>query len=83
VNRFFGEKITVSGLITGQDLIEQLKEGIFGDRLFLSCSMLREGEDVFLDDITVLDVEKALQVKVDIVKSSGYDFLNAILKGWK
>ena len=82
-NDFFGENITVSGLLTGQDIIAQLKEKDLGERLLLPINVLRSGEDVFLDDIRVLEVEKALQVKVDIVKSSGYDFLDAILKGWK
>ncbi len=82
-NDFFGENITVSGLLTGQDIIAQLKEKELGERLLLPVNVLRSGEDVFLDDIRVLEVEKALQVKVDIVKSSGYDFLDAILKGWK
>lgn len=82
-NEFFGENITVSGLLTGQDIIDQMKEKEIGERLLLPINVLRSGEDVFLDDIRVQDVEKALQVKVDIVKSSGYDFLDAILKGWK
>ena len=70
VNYFFGEKITVSGLITGQDLIAQLKGKPLGSRLLLPENILRSGEDVFLDDIRVRDVEKALQVPVNIVKSS-------------
>ena len=79
-NLFFGEKITVSGLITGQDLISQLKpEGVFGEHLFLPCSMLREGEDVFLDDITVTDVEKKLGARVTVVQNSGADLVRAIL----
>ena len=82
-NEFFGENITVSGLLTGQDIIGQMKGKEIGERLLLPINVLRSGEDVFLDDIRVQDVEKALQVKVDIVKSSGYDFLDAILKGWK
>ena len=82
-NDFFGENITVSGLLTGQDIIAQLKEKNLGERLLLPVNVLRSGEDVFLDNIRVLEVEKALQVKVDIVKSSGYDFLDVILKGWK
>ncbi len=82
-NDFFGENITVSGLLTGQDIIAQLKGKELGERLLLPQNVLRSGEDVFLDDIRVLEVEKALQVKVDIVKSSGYDFLDTILKGWK
>ena len=72
--------ITVSGLITGQDLIKQLKGQELGDRLLLPCNMLRSGEDVFLDDVTVSELEETLQVKIDIVKSSGQDFIDAVLK---
>lgn len=79
-NEFFGEKITVSGLITGQDLIAQLKGKELGDVLLLPVNMLRSGEDVFLDDITIPELEKALQVKTDIVKSSGQDFIEAVLR---
>ncbi len=79
VNYFFGEKITVSGLITGQDLVAQLKGKSLGDRLLLPENILRSGEDVFLDDLNVGDVEKALQVRINIVKSSGYDFVDTIL----
>lgn len=82
-NDFFGENITVSGLLTGQDIIGQLKDKELGERILLPQSVLRSGEDVFLDDIRLPEVEKALQVEVDIVKSSGYDFVDAILKGWK
>ncbi len=78
-NNFFGEMITVSGLLTGQDLIAQLKDKVLGERLLLPQNMLKSGEDIFLDDITVSDLENALQVSVDIVKSSGQDFLNEIL----
>ena len=78
-NDFFGETITVAGLVTGRDLIAQLKGQELGTRLLLPSVMLRSGEDVFLDDITVGEVEKALQVPVDIVKSSGYDFVNRIV----
>ena len=74
-NDFFGEQITVSGLITGQDLIAQLKDRDLGERLLLPCNMLRSGEDVFLDDMTVDEVENALQVPVNIVKSSGQDLV--------
>ena len=78
-NVFFGESITVSGLITGQDIIAQLTGKSLGGRLLIPQNMLRSGEYVFLDDVTVSQVEKALQVKIDIVKSSGYDFVEAIL----
>lgn len=78
-NDFFGEKITVSGLLTGQDIRTQLTGKELGDRLLLPENVLRSGERVFLDDLTVEDLEKALQVKIDIVKSNGCDFINAIL----
>ena len=80
-NDFFGELITVSGLITGKDLIRQLKGQPLGERLLLPCSMFRSGETVFLDDITLKDVTEALQVEADIVKSSGQDFIDAIIRG--
>ena len=78
-NHFFGETITVSGLLTGQDLIAQLQDKPLGQRLLLPENILRSGEDVFLDDVHVYEVEKALQVPVNIVKSSGYELVNAIL----
>lgn len=78
-NDFFGELITVSGLITGRDLISQLKGKCLGERLLLPCSMFRSGETVFLDDITLEEVTEALQVETDIVKSSGQDFIDAII----
>ncbi len=62
VNEFFGEKITVSGLLTGQDLKKQLTGKELGEQLLLPCNMLRTGYDVFLDDVTVEELEEALQV---------------------
>ena len=78
-NEFFGERITVSGLLTGQDIIGQLQGRRLGGRILLPENVLRSGEDYFLDDVTVGEMEKALQVQVDIVKSSGYDFVHAVL----
>ena len=78
-NDFFGERITVSGLLTGQDIIRQLQGRELGERILLPQNVLRSGEDYFLDDVTVSDVEKTLQVKVDIVKSSGHDFVHTVL----
>ena len=78
-NDFFGEQITVSGLLTGQDIICQLRGKRLGRRLLLPQNVLRSGEDYFLDDVTVEEMEKALQVQVDIVKSSGYDFVHTVL----
>lgn len=79
-NRFFGERITVAGLVTGQDLAEQLAGRELGDALLLPCNMLRSQEDVFLDDMTVGQLKDALQSEIDIVKSSGQDFIDAVLK---
>lgn len=78
-NDFFGEMITVAGLITGQDLQKQLSGQQLGTRLLLPACMFRSGEEVFLDDVTRAEVQTALQVPVNIVKSSGQDLLDAIL----
>ncbi len=79
VNHFFGEQITVTGLLTGQDIIAQLKGKPLGEKLLLSEYILRSGEQILLDDYTVADMENTLQVRIDIVKSSGYDFIQAIM----
>ena len=78
-NRFFGEKITVSGLITGEDLMEQLKGQELGEKLLLPCNMLRSGEDVFLDDRTIEEVSQTLGVEIVIVDESGDDFVKSVL----
>ncbi len=82
-NDFFGEQITVSGLLTGQDIAAQLKGKELGQRLLLPQNVLRSGEEVFLDDYTLGELERTLQVKADIVKSSGYDFVAGILEVFK
>lgn len=79
-NDFFGEMITVSGLITGQDLIAQLKNQKLGERLLIPCNMLRAGENVFLDDITVETVEKELGVPVVVVDEDGASFVRALTR---
>lgn len=83
-NDFFGETITVSGLITGQDLVKQLKDRkdsgeSLGDTLLIPSNMLRTGEAVFLDDLTVSDVEKQLEIKLKAVEPGGRQFIDAIL----
>lgn len=78
-NHFFGERITVAGLLTGRDLTEQLSGKELGEKLLLPCSLLRSGEEVFLDDMTLDGVKNALQVQTDIVKSSGQDLVKALL----
>ena len=79
VNNFFGERITVSGLITGQDLIAQLKGVELGEKLLIPQNMVRQEERDFLDDITVAEASETLQVPIDIVKSSGQDFVDCML----
>ena len=78
-NDFFGERITVAGLLTGVDIINQLKGKELGDRLLLSVNMFRSGEEVLLDDLTRTDIERSLNVKTVIVGQSGYDLVNAIV----
>lgn len=78
-NYFFGESITVTGLITGQDIVGQLKGMDLGEVLLLPINMLRSGENVLLDDMTTTDIENALQVPVDIIKSNGDDLVIKIL----
>jgi len=78
-NDFFGEMITVAGLLTGQDVVKQLAGKELGERLLLPVAMFRSGEDIFLDDMTREEVQKTLQVQVDIVKSSGQDFVRSVL----
>ena len=78
-NEFFGERITVSGLLTGQDLKKQLTDQNLGERLLLPCNLLKSGETIFLDDMTVDELETALQTTVNIVKSSGQALAEAML----
>ena len=79
VNHFFGERITVSGLITGHDLIEQLCGEELGNRLLISSCMLDSSGSVLLDDMTPEEVESALNVQVMAVNSDGYELLDALL----
>ena len=78
-NNYFGEMITVTGLITATDIIEQLKGKDLGETLLIHECMLRSNESVFLDDYTTQDVMSSLQVGIDIVKSNE-DFLHKILE---
>ncbi len=80
INRFFGETITVSGLLTARDIIEQMSEHGVNGPLLLPENLLRSGEDVLLDDMTVSDIENALQTRVRIVESNGYDFVESLVE---
>ncbi len=77
-NDFFGDTITVTGLITGQDLIAQLKGKPLGDTLLLSENMIKKNDVVFLDDYTIADVEKALNVAVRLVPNDGFELFDAV-----
>jgi putative radical SAM enzyme (TIGR03279 family) len=79
-NEFFGERITVAGLITGQDLKKQLNDADLGDKLLLPCHMLRSGEEVFLDDVTVTELSEYLQIPIEIVDSDGAVLLHHVTK---
>ena len=79
-NDFFGRQITVSGLLTGRDLVAQLKGKELGGRLLLPCNLLRSGEEVLLDDMSLSQLENALQVRIDIVKSSGQDLVSCLMR---
>lgn len=78
-NDFFGESITVAGLVTAQDIIAQLSGKNLGEVLLVPDTMLRADEDIFLDDITVEELSQTLQIPVVIVKSNGYSLLEGIL----
>ncbi len=79
-NEFFGESITVAGLITGQDLKKQLQGQDLGEKLLLPCHMLRSGEEVFLDDVTVSELSEYLQIPIEIVDSDGAVLLHHVTK---
>lgn len=81
-NDFFGESITVAGLITAQDLIAQLRDKALGEELLISSAMLRSDSDVFLDDLTIPEVSQELGVAITAAENDGYDLLDAIL-GYK
>ncbi len=78
VNHFFGETITVAGLLTGQDLIAQLKGKDLGTRLLIAQNMLRHGETVFLDDVTLEELSAELGVPVIPVPQDGFDLFEAV-----
>lgn len=78
-NDYFGETITVSGLITAQDIMKQLKDKELGDELLLPSNMIMRNSDIFLDDYRIADVENALDIKVRITENNGRELLEAIL----
>lgn len=80
-NEFFGETVTVAGLITGKDYIAQLKDVSLGDELLIPLVSLRNEGDRFLDDVTVEELSDALNINVCTVRNDGYEFLDKIING--
>jgi len=78
-NDFFGDKITVSGLITGRDIVNQLKDKNLGSRLFIPQNMLRHDDDVFLDDMTTSQLSEELGVEVCVIKQDGAELFKAMM----
>lgn len=80
-NNFFGGGVNVSGLVTGGDLIDQLRGDDLGDRLIIPSSMLRFENDLFLDDVSTDDVERELGVTLVPVNNNGNDLVEAVIEG--
>lgn len=74
-NNFFGEHVTVTGLLTGQDIVQQLSYKDLGEELLIPETMLKADEDIFLDDYTVKMVEEQLNIKLTVVKNNAKDFI--------
>lgn len=79
-NDFFGETITVSGLLTGGDIIAQLKDKELGECLYLPVNVLKADEDIFLDDVTLDQMCESLQTPVNIIESDGEDFVRKLTR---
>jgi putative radical SAM enzyme (TIGR03279 family) len=80
VNDFFGHRITVTGLLTGGDIVRQLAGKELGEKLILPSNVLKADEDIFLDDMTLEEFKQALQVEVCIVESNGAEFIHSIIE---
>lgn len=78
INKTFGDKITVAGLLCGKDLIYALKGKVLGDTLYISSSMLKDGENVFLDDVTLEGLEKELEVRICTIDCDGEQFVRKL-----
>ena len=80
-NNFFGGGVNVSGLVTGGDLINQLRDDDLGDRLIIPSSMLRFENDLFLDDVSTDDVEQKLNITLVPINNNGNDLVEAVIAG--
>ena len=80
INNFFGDTITVSGLITATDIIDQLKDIDLGETLYIPRAMLKADEEIFLDNITLEEIQKRMDIEVIPCENTGKDFVDKILK---
>jgi len=80
INNFFGDTITVSGLITATDIIDQLKDKDLGETLYIPRSMLKADEEIFLDNITLEELSDIMKIEVVPCLNEGKDFVDKILK---
>lgn len=78
-NEFFGGEVNVSGLVVGRDIINQLKDKPKAEILCIPHSMLRDEDEIFLDDTSIADVEKALGMEIVPVINDGYEFIEKII----
>ena len=79
-NTFFGSGVTVTGLLTSCDLIRVLKDKELGEQLLLCKNMFKADTTIMLDDVTADELEDKLDVKIQIVESDGYAFIDTLVK---
>ena len=80
INNFFGDTITVSGLVTATDIIDQLKDKNLGETLYIPRSMLKADEEIFLDNINLENLSDIMGLEVVPCLNEGKDFIDKILK---
>jgi len=80
INDFFGESVTVSGLLTGRGIVKSLRNELSGGLLIIPKNALREGTDIFLDDLTINDIDERLQIKTTACDINGGAFVRSIIK---
>ena len=77
-NRLFGESVTVTGLVAGRDIMEELSGKELGDAVIIPDVMLKEGEGVFLDDLSVDDLEKSFGTQVVVSEATPQGIMDAL-----
>jgi len=79
-NSFFGSSVTVTGLLTGKDIINALRNKELGDEVLIPSIVLKEGDEIFLDELKIEDLEKSLNIPIRIIEDNAYDFVKKILE---